>query len=111
MDRPETLVDLRDAIRRGDRTALEVCDEALARAERLNPQLNAFITLDGERARARARSIDADRARWKDAPLAGVPVALKDNLCTRGLRTTAASRILDAFVPPYDATAVARLEA
>ena len=56
------------------------------------------------RARARRRASIASRARWRDAPLAGVPVALKDNLCTRGVRTTASSRILETFVPPYDAT-------
>ena len=55
--------------------------------------------------------MDADPDRVADPPLAGVPVALKDNLCTRGVRTTASSRILEHFVPPYDATAVARLEA
>src|SRR5207247_2167112 len=60
---------------------------------------------------ARARDIDEHPERRRDAPLAGVPVALKDNLCTRGIRTTASSRILETFVPPYDATAVARLEA
>src|SRR5207247_4766073 len=68
-------------------------------------------TVTAERALARAAEIDRDRAAWRDAPLAGVPVALKDNLCVRGVRTTAPSRILDSFVPPYDATVVARLEA
>src|SRR5205085_5421548 len=52
-----------------------------------------------------------DRDRWRDAPLAGVPAAVKDNICTRDLRTTASSRMLEHFVPPFDATAVARLEA
>ena len=50
--------------------------------------------------------LDRDRDRWTDAPLLGVPVALKDNLCTQGVRTTASSRILESFVPPYDATVV-----
>src|SRR5262249_44780674 len=59
----------------------------------------------------RAAEIDRNFDRWKNRPLAGVPVAVKDNLCTRGVRTTASSRILDTFVPPFDATAVQRLEA
>ena len=62
-----------------------------------------------EQALARAAEIDRDRSRFRDAPLAGVPVALKDNICTRGIKTTASSRILENFVPPYDATVVSRL--
>src|SRR6185295_9196055 len=69
-----------------------------------------FNTVVADRALARAEAIDRDVDRWREAPLAGVPVALKDNLCTRGIRTTASSRILDTFVPPYDATVVERLE-
>ena len=71
---------------------------------------HAFTTVIADRALARAADLDRDRDRWRDAPLTGVPVALKDNLCTRGVRTTAASKILESFVPPYDATVVARLE-
>jgi aspartyl-tRNA(Asn)/glutamyl-tRNA(Gln) amidotransferase subunit A len=64
-----------------------------------------------ERALARATEIDTNRARFHSAPLAGVPVGLKDNICTNGVRTTASSRILETFVPPYDATVVTRLHA
>src|SRR5207247_488200 len=76
-----------------------------------DPHLHAFNTVVADRALARAESIDRDPDRWRDAPLAGVPVALKDNLCTRDVRTTASSRMLESFVPPYDATVVSRLEA
>jgi aspartyl-tRNA(Asn)/glutamyl-tRNA(Gln) amidotransferase subunit A len=107
----ETIGGLREAVRSGARTATEICGEALARIEAADPSLHAFNTLAAERALARATSIDRDRDRWRDAPLAGVPAALKDNLCTKGLRTTASSRILQSFVPPYDATVVSRLEA
>jgi aspartyl-tRNA(Asn)/glutamyl-tRNA(Gln) amidotransferase subunit A len=107
----DTILDLRSEIRSGARSAAEVCREALAAIDALNPSLNAFNTVAADRALARAAAIDADRDRWRDAPLAGVPIAIKDNLCTKGLRTTASSRMLDAYVPPYDATAVARLEA
>jgi aspartyl-tRNA(Asn)/glutamyl-tRNA(Gln) amidotransferase subunit A len=91
--------------------ATDVVRDALARIEALDPALHAFNTVVADRAIARAQDIDAHPERWRGAPLAGVPVALKDNLCTAGIRTTASSRILAAYVPPYDATAVARLEA
>jgi hypothetical protein len=106
-----TVRELRDAIRRGDRTAVEICAEALARIEAHDGALHAFNTVTGEQALQRAALIDRDRSKWRDHPLAGIPVALKDNLCTRGVRTTASSRILESFVPPFDATAVSRLEA
>jgi aspartyl-tRNA(Asn)/glutamyl-tRNA(Gln) amidotransferase subunit A len=83
----------------------------VAHIEALEPSLHAFNTVLGERALQRAARIDRDRHRLGDAPLLGVPVAIKDNLCMRGVRTTASSRILDTYVPPYDATVVTRLEA
>ncbi|HEY1913096.1 MAG TPA: Asp-tRNA(Asn)/Glu-tRNA(Gln) amidotransferase subunit GatA [Vicinamibacterales bacterium] len=106
-----TVSEVSDAVRAGARSATDVCRDALARIDALNPQLNAFNTVVAEQALARAKAIDDDRGRWRDAPLAGVPVAIKDNLCTRGVRTTASSKILESYVPPYTATAVERLEA
>ena len=103
-----TIGEERQAVR--SRSAAAVCAEALARIAALNPQLNAFNTVSGEQAMARAEAIDREPDRWRDAPLAGVPIALKDNLCTRGVRTTASSRMLEDYVPPYDATVVSRLE-
>src|SRR5437588_6671513 len=119
MTRPMTVREVRDAVRTGARSAVDICRDALARIAAIDGDgarageldgVHAFHTVTAERALARAAEIDRDRAAWRDAPLAGVPVALKDNLCTRGVRTTAASRILESFVPPYDATVVARLE-
>jgi aspartyl-tRNA(Asn)/glutamyl-tRNA(Gln) amidotransferase subunit A len=103
---------IRDDVAAGRVTAVDVCQRALDRIATVNPALNAFNLVDGERALARAADIDAQRAAGQ-APgaLAGVPVAIKDNMCVRGMRTTASSRILATFVPPYDATIVARLEA
>ena len=106
-----TIADVADAVRSGSRTATDICRDALARIESLEPSPHAFNTSAADRALGRAAAIDADRQKWMNAPLAGVPIALKDNLCTKGLRTTASSRILDTFIPPYDATAVAKLEA
>jgi aspartyl-tRNA(Asn)/glutamyl-tRNA(Gln) amidotransferase subunit A len=108
--RPTTLRDIRDAVRSGSRSAVDICAESLARIDAQNGALNAFNTVTREQALSHAAAIDAHPHRTM-LPLAGVPVALKDNLCTRGVRTTASSRILEHFVPPYDATVVARLEA
>jgi aspartyl-tRNA(Asn)/glutamyl-tRNA(Gln) amidotransferase subunit A len=108
---PATIRQLRDAIRTGARSATEVCRDALARMDAREGEIHAFTTITADRALARAAAIDADPDRWRDRPLAGVPIAIKDNLCMRGVRTTASSRILESFIPPYDATAVARLEA
>jgi aspartyl-tRNA(Asn)/glutamyl-tRNA(Gln) amidotransferase subunit A len=105
-----TIGEVRDAVRSRARSAADVCRDTLARIEAVNPALNAFNSVVADRAMTRAQQIDRDPDRWRDAPLAGVPVALKDNLCTRGVRTTASSRLLEHYVPPYDATVVARLE-
>jgi aspartyl-tRNA(Asn)/glutamyl-tRNA(Gln) amidotransferase subunit A len=93
-------------------SARDVCSEHLARIHERNPALNAFNTIVADRALARAEEIDRLRAAGKPlGSLAGVPVAVKDNLSVRGVRTTASSRILDGFAPPYDATVIRKLEA
>jgi aspartyl-tRNA(Asn)/glutamyl-tRNA(Gln) amidotransferase subunit A len=103
--------EIRDAVRSRARSALEICRDACDRIASVDPALHAFNTVTGSAALARAAALDADLDRWRDAPLLGVPVALKDNLCTRGVPTTASSRMLEHFIPPYDATVVSRLEA
>jgi aspartyl-tRNA(Asn)/glutamyl-tRNA(Gln) amidotransferase subunit A len=108
---PTTAHAIADAIRAGQTTATEICRAALDRIAAANDAVHAFLTVAGDQALARAAALDAQRDRWPSMPLLGVPVALKDNLCTRGLRTTAASRILEHYVPPYDATVVERLTA
>jgi aspartyl-tRNA(Asn)/glutamyl-tRNA(Gln) amidotransferase subunit A len=96
----------------GSLSAADVCEAHLTRVRSIEPKLSAFVTVASERALERARALDADRAAGRAlGPLHGVPIALKDNLCTRGMPTSAASRILRGFVPPYDATVVVRLEA
>ena len=111
MTQPATIATLRDSLRSRERSAVEICRDALAAIDTQDETLGAFNTVTAEQALSRAATIDRDWTAWADRPLAGIPVAIKDNLCTRGVRTTASSRILESFVPPYDATAVARLEA
>jgi aspartyl-tRNA(Asn)/glutamyl-tRNA(Gln) amidotransferase subunit A len=97
-------------VRGGERTARSVVEEHLAAIDARDAQLHAFNHVMRDEALARADAIDATVRRGEDpGPLAGVPVALKDNLCTRGIPTTCSSRILDGWRPPYDATVVERL--
>ena len=102
-------LEIRRAVAERRRTAVDVCEEALGHLNRISG-LNACITVAAERALMRAAHLD-QLDDLTSLPLAGVPIAVKDNICTRGLQTTAASRILERYVPPYDATVVARLEA
>jgi aspartyl-tRNA(Asn)/glutamyl-tRNA(Gln) amidotransferase subunit A len=93
-------------------SARELAAEHYKRIAARNPELNAFLELSEERAYAQADRVDALVAAGKPLPpLAGVPIAIKDVLSTRGVRTTCGSKILEHYVPPYDATAVERLEA
>jgi len=108
----ESATALAAAVRSREVSALEVADAHLDRALRWNDQVEAFLHLEPEEVRRQAREIDRRLAGGEDpGPLAGVPVALKDNLCARGQPTTCASRILEPFVPPYDAFVVERLRA
>jgi aspartyl-tRNA(Asn)/glutamyl-tRNA(Gln) amidotransferase subunit A len=103
-------VELASAVRSGARRAVDVLEEHLAAIEAGEEQIHAFNLVTADEARARADAVDAQVARGEDpGPLAGVPVALKDNLCTRGVATSCSSRILEGWCPPYDATVVTRL--
>jgi aspartyl-tRNA(Asn)/glutamyl-tRNA(Gln) amidotransferase subunit A len=97
-------------VRAGTRRAGDVVEEHLAAIAAREPELHAFNLVTAEEARRAAEAVDQAVAEGRDpGPLAGVPVALKDNLCTRGLPTTCSSRILEGWRPPYDATVVQRL--
>jgi len=106
-----TATSVRDDIASGRVSAADVCRTALDRIAAVREALNAFNLVDAERALIRAREIDRRRAAGDTlGPLAGVPIAIKDNMNVRGMKTTASSRILENFVPPFDATIVRRLE-
>jgi aspartyl-tRNA(Asn)/glutamyl-tRNA(Gln) amidotransferase subunit A len=92
-------------------SSVELTQLFLARIERLNSELNAFITVDAARALEEARRADAHRAAGEAGPLLGIPLAHKDIFCTKGLRTTCGSRMLADFVSPYDAYVIERLGA
>jgi aspartyl-tRNA(Asn)/glutamyl-tRNA(Gln) amidotransferase subunit A len=107
-----TVKSVRNALAAKKISARELAAEFYARIDRRNSELNAYLTLSLERAHAQANRIDAAVARGETLPpLAGVPIAIKDVISTRGIRTTCASKILESYVPPYDATAVERLDA
>ena len=100
-------VEVAAAVRNGERTARSVVDERLAAIEAREDEIHAFNLVLADEARADADAVDARIAKGEDAgPLAGVTVALKDNLCTRGIPTTCSSRILEGWRPPYTATVV-----
>jgi aspartyl-tRNA(Asn)/glutamyl-tRNA(Gln) amidotransferase subunit A len=109
-DQPTTAVDLAWNVRNGVTKAVDVVEEHLARIDERDGEINAFNLVLADQARARAVEIDDMTSAGCDpGPLAGVPVALKDNLCTRGIPTTCSSKILADWEPPYDATVVTRL--
>jgi aspartyl-tRNA(Asn)/glutamyl-tRNA(Gln) amidotransferase subunit A len=110
MDLPFAIETIRTRIASRDLSAVEVCRAALDRIDTLGASLNAFRAVARDRALARAAELDA-RSDLAGLPLLGVPIAIKDNMCTRGIPTTASSRILEGYIPPYDATVVERLEA
>ncbi|HEX8843117.1 MAG TPA: Asp-tRNA(Asn)/Glu-tRNA(Gln) amidotransferase subunit GatA [Pyrinomonadaceae bacterium] len=100
---------LRAKISRRETTARAVVETSLAAAEELNDTLNAFLQID--RAGALQRAGELDAAGDSEQPLAGIPIAIKDNICVRGLQTSCGSRILGPYHAPYDATAIERLNA
>jgi len=92
-------------------SSVELTGDYLERIRKVEPEVHAFVTVTDELALKQAQEADDLLAAGKGRPLTGIPVAIKDNMCTRGVRTTCASKMLENFVPPYDATVVEKLKA
>jgi len=98
-------------IKAGECSCVEACDAAIERIERLDPSIHAFISVQADRARARARFLDSlPREEKHSKPLLGIPFAIKDNICTKDVATTCASKMLADFIPPYNAAVIDALE-
>jgi len=106
-----TISAARAGLRAGEYTSVELTQALLDRINAVDPQVKAYLTVTAERALAQAAQADARRRQGEDAPLLGVPLAIKDVLATQGIETTCGSRILKGFQPPYTATIIQRMEA
>ena len=105
-----TLRELQEKFTKGEVTACEIVQAYTLRLNQLEPKVRAYITLTKEAALVQAEALDEKLKGWRRTmPLMGMPVAVKDNICTQGVLTTCASRMLGNFVPPYDASVIARL--
>lgn len=107
-----TIREARTALDAGDTTSVALTEAILKRISAVEPKVHAYITVTADKALEQARRADEKRAKGSThSPLHGIPIAIKDVICTNGTRTTCASRMLEEFVPPYDATVVDRLSA
>ncbi len=104
-----TIHEAAELLRRREITSLELTESVLHRIQETEPRLHAFITITADLALAQARQADERLDRGEAHPLTGVPAAIKDIICTKGVRTTCGSRMLENYIPPYDATVIERL--
>ena len=106
----QTLTQLRHALRHGETTSVAITQAILDRMTEIDNDIQSYITITDEMALEQAAAADARRAQGQDTPLLGIPVAVKDIICTQGVETTAGSKILEGFIPPYDAFVVSQLK-
>ena len=104
-----TMHEISDLLAKKETTSQAVTESVLARIASTDEKVKAYLTVTADAALAQAERADRERASGKASPVLGIPIAVKDNMCTEGIRTTCASKILGAFVPPYDATVIAKL--
>ena len=105
-----TIADIRKKLISGEVSSKELVQEKIDRIKEFDPVLNSFLTVNAKNALIQAELIDNKRSSGEDLPpLAGIPLSIKDNLCTKGIKTTCASKILGNFVPPYESTVTERL--
>ena len=105
-----TIHELQALLAKKEISSLELTEKCLEQVENINEQNQAFITIAKEKALKAAQAVDEKRDRGEElSPLAGIPVALKDNICTEGITTSCGSKILHNFVPPYNAYVVERI--
>src|SRR5260221_14411127 len=104
-----TLTEALDKLRSGEISAVDLTQAHLDRIALINPKIAHYLTVTGNRGLQQAKQADERRLKGDNSPLLGIPLAIKDVLCTEGVPTTAGSRILEGFVPPYTATSVQKL--
>ena len=105
-----TIHELHDMLKKGETTSEAITESVLGRIKAVDGKVKAYITVTEDLARMQAREADKRIKAGDSSPLLGIPIAVKDNMCTDGIRTTCASKILENFVPPYDATVVRNLK-
>jgi aspartyl-tRNA(Asn)/glutamyl-tRNA(Gln) amidotransferase subunit A len=106
-----TIHELADLLKKKEITSVRLTEQYLERIARINPTINAYLAVTESQALAAAQAADARLAKGDTGPLLGVPIAVKDVICTKGIPTTCGSRILKGYVPPYDAAVIERLKA
>src|SRR5512143_1497075 len=102
-----TMHEISDLLEKKETTSRAVTESVLARIASVDERVKAYLTVTADAAMAQAEQADRERSSGKTSPVLGVPIAIKDNMCTEGVRTTCASKILGNFIPPYNATVVA----
>ncbi len=108
-----TITEAREGLKTKKFSSVELTKACLEKIKQVEPAINAFVTVCEEealKAAKRADELASQGETWEAKPLLGIPLSIKDNFCTKGVRTTASSKVLDDFVPPYDATVVAKLK-